>query len=167
MVAIWSGVSSRSCGSTPGGVRFRTSTRSPPTFEAQVGALDRDFRTGLTGCARTTIVTSHAAFGYLSARYGLVQEPIAGLAPDAEPSPARLAELAELVRREGVTTIFTERLVSPKVAETLAREVGVTTSVLDPLEGLTEQEVASGADYLSVMRADLKALQAALGCPGA
>ncbi len=134
-------------------------------FQAELGGLDEEYRSGLTGCARDVIVTSHAAFGYLSARYGLTQEPIAGISPDAEPSPQRLAELARLVRREGVTTIFTEELVSPKVAETLANEVGVTTAVLNPLEGLTKQELSAGDDYLSVMRANLRALRQALGCP--
>jgi zinc transport system substrate-binding protein len=134
-------------------------------FDAELAQLDQEYRTGLSGCARRVIVTSHAAFGYMAARYGLTQEPISGLAPDAEPSPSRLAELAALVRRDGVTTIFTEELVSPRVAQTLGREVGVQTAVLDPLEGLTSEEVAAGADYLSVMRDNLRTLQTALGCP--
>src|SRR6266542_1100902 len=134
-------------------------------FEAELGRLDQEYRSGLTGCARQVIVTSHAAFGYLSARYGLTQEPISGISPDAEPSADRLARLAGLVKRDGVTTIFTEELVSPKVAETLAREVGVATAVLNPLEGLTKQEVSSGQDYLSVMRSNLKTIQRALACP--
>jgi len=140
---------------------FEANARS---FDAELGKLDREYRDGLTGCERDLIVTSHAAFGYLAATYGLRQEPIAGLAPDAEPSPDRLAELAALVRREGVTTIFTEELVSPKVAETLAREVGVGTAVLNPLEGLTAKEVAAGDDYVSVMRDNLQTLETALGC---
>jgi zinc transport system substrate-binding protein len=134
-------------------------------FQAELDALDEEYRSRLTGCARDVIVTAHAAFGYLSARYGLTQEAISGVAPDAEPSPQRLAELARLVTREGVTTIFTEELVSPKVAETLASEVGVTTAVLNPLEGLTDQELAAGQDYVSVMRSNLRALEGALGCP--
>jgi zinc transport system substrate-binding protein len=133
-------------------------------FEAQLADLDREYRAGLARCARRVIVTSHEAFGYLAERYGLVQQAIAGLAPDVEPTPDRLAELAALVRDEGVTTIFTEELVSPKVAETLAREAGVKTAVLNPLEGLTDQEVAAGADYITVMRQNLRTLQAALGC---
>jgi zinc transport system substrate-binding protein len=136
------------------------------SFDAELAGLDHEYRAGLTGCTRNVIVTSHAAFGYLGARYGLTQEPIAGLSPDAEPSAQRLAQLAELVRRDGVTTIFTEELVSPKVGQTLAQEVGVTTAVLNPLEGLTTQEIAAGQDYASVMRNNLKTLQAALGCPG-
>src|SRR5439155_15842526 len=92
------------------------------SFDTELSRLDSGYRGGLTGCARKVIVTSHAAFGYLAAQYGLTQEPIAGLSPDAEPSAQRLSELSDLVRRDGVTTIFTEELVSPKVAETLARE---------------------------------------------
>ena len=134
-------------------------------FQAELGSLDEKYGSGLTGCARQVIVTSHAAFGYLSARYGLTQEPIAGISPDAEPSPGRLAQLAQLVKRDGVTTIFTEELVSPKVAETLASEVGVATAVLNPLEGLTKQELAAGQDYVRVMRSNLHTLEQALGCP--
>ena len=133
-------------------------------FDSQLAGLDRDYRTGLAHCARDLIVTSHEAFGYLAERYGLVQQAIAGLSPEAEPSPARLAELTALVRDRGVTTIFTEELVSPKVAETLAAEAGVTTAVLNPLEGLSKEEIAAGADYIRVMEQNLRTLQAALGC---
>jgi zinc transport system substrate-binding protein len=139
--------------------------READAFTDELSILDEEFRDGLGGCERDLVVTSHDAFGYLGERYGLRVESIAGLAPDAEPSPERLADLASLVQREGVTTIFTEELVSPKVAEALAREVGVGTAVLDPLEGLTEEVVAAGDDYLTVMRRNLAALQEALGCP--
>jgi zinc transport system substrate-binding protein len=106
-------------------------------------------------------VTSHAAFGYLAERYGLTQVPITGLSPEEEPSPQRLAEVARLAKAKGVTTIFFETLVSPKIAETLAKEVGAKADVLDPIEGV---EAGSGADYLSVMRDNLTHLRAALGC---
>jgi zinc transport system substrate-binding protein len=91
--------------------------------------------------------------------------PITGLSPESEPDPQRLDELADLVEREGVTTIFSETLVSADVAETLARETGATTAVLNPLEGLTEEQIAAGETYVSVQRENLAALQAALGCP--
>jgi zinc transport system substrate-binding protein len=143
-----------------------TFEKNATAFDAQLGALDDEYRSGLTGCARNVIVTSHAAFGYLGSRYGLVQKPIAGISPDAEPSAKRLADLVALVKREGVTTIFTEELVSPKVAETLANEAGVATAVLNPLEGLTKDEVAAGDDYVRVMQRNLRTLEAALGCPG-
>jgi zinc transport system substrate-binding protein len=134
-------------------------------FDSELAALDGRYRSGLTGCARKEIVTSHEAFGRMAARYGLTQESIAGLSPDAEPNPDRLAHLVDLVRAHGVTTIFTETLVSPRVAETLAREARVRTDVLDPIEGLTGAEEAAGAGYVSIMGANLTKLRAALGCP--
>jgi zinc transport system substrate-binding protein len=133
-------------------------------FTNQLSTLASDYRSGLTSCRRTTIVTNHAAFGYLASEYGLKQEAISGLAPDAEPSAQRLADLKALVQREGITTIFTEELVSPKVAQTLAEEAGVQTAVLHTLEGLTDQELAGGDDYLSLMRDNLTTLETALGC---
>jgi zinc transport system substrate-binding protein len=130
----------------------------------QISALDDRYRAGLANCQRTTIVTNHAAFGYLASEYGLTQYAISGLAPDAEPSAQRLAQLKDLVQRDGITTIFTEGLVSPKVAQTLANEAGVSTAVLHTLEGLTDQEVAAGADYGSQMQDNLTTLESALGC---
>jgi zinc transport system substrate-binding protein len=134
-------------------------------LRSDLADLDTDLRTGLTGCEQDVIVTTHAAFGYLADAYGLHQEAIAGLAPEVEPSPKRLAELVSLVEREGVTTIFTEELISPDVAETLAAEAGVKTKVLFTIEGLTKEEASAGEDYLSLMRENLDALRAALRCP--
>jgi zinc transport system substrate-binding protein len=130
-------------------------------------ALDAQYRAGLARCARHLIVTGHEAFGYLAHRYGLRQEGVAGLSPDAEPDPKRIADLADLARREHVTVIFTEELVSPRIADTLAREVGVRTEVLNPLEGLSDAERKRGADYFTVMDANLAKLRDALGCQSA
>lgn len=124
---------------------------------ASLTALDEEFSKGLATCSTRTMVTAHEAFGYLADRYKLEQVGIT-LDPESEPSPARLAEVAELAKREKVTTIFTEALVSPKVAEVLAGEVGAKTAVLDPLES------APSGDYASAMRDNLKTLQTALGC---
>ncbi len=134
-------------------------------LQTKLAALDAEYRAGLATCQRDLIVTSHEAFGYLAGRYGLRQEGISGLAPDAEPSAKRLGELSDLAARKGVTTIFTEELVSPKVAETLAREAGgLRVAVLNPLEGLTDRDVRRGDDYFAVMRANLRKIQRALGC---
>lgn len=122
-----------------------------------LGALDQEFTQGLTTCRTKTLVTAHEAFGYLADRYELKQVGIT-LDPEAEPSPARLSEVAKLAKTEGVTTIFTESLVSPKVAEVLASQVGAKTAVLDPLES------KPSGDYVSAMRDNLKTLQTALGC---
>jgi zinc transport system substrate-binding protein len=134
-------------------------------YRTELRALDANFRAGLRDCKRRFIVTAHDAFGRLAARYGLEQIPIAGISPEAEPSAKHLAELRRLVRERGVTTIFTETLVSPRVAETLARETGVRTTVLDPIESLGEEDLQAGKTYLSQMLANLKALRKALDCP--
>jgi zinc transport system substrate-binding protein len=128
---------------------------------ADLEDLDADLAAGLATCARRDVVTSHDAFGYLTHRYGLEQVAVSGLSPEADPSPRRLADVARTARERGVTTIFFEELVSPRVAEQVAREVGATTAVLTPLEGRPEQ-----GDYLSAMRANLDALRTALDCSG-
>jgi zinc transport system substrate-binding protein len=130
----------------------------------RVLALDGEYRRGLAHCARRDFVTSHAAFGYLAARYHLHQIPITGIDPESEPSPQRLRDLIVLVRREHVTTVFFERLVSPRLAETVARDGGARAAVLDPIEGLTPAEQDHGATYLTLMRKNLQELRSALGC---
>jgi len=127
---------------------------------ADLAALDADYTQGLARCQRRELVTAHAAFGYLADRYQLHQLGIAGLEPDAQPSGARLREVSDIVRRTQVTTIFFERLVSPKVAETLASDLGIASAVLDPIEGLSDP----ASDYRGVMRQNLATLRTALGC---
>lgn len=127
-------------------------------------ALDADFREGLARCERRELVTSHAAFAYLADRYGLRQVPITGLSPEAEPTPRELERVVATVRDVEATTVFVETLVSPRLAETVAREAGIRTAELDPVEGLTSEQEASGADYFSLMRANLAALREGLGC---
>ena len=127
-------------------------------------ALDRDYRAGLAHCDRRELVTSHAAFGYLAQRYGLRQVSVEGLDPEAEPAPGALARVIARVRDSGATTVFTEPLASPRVARTVSRETDATVAVLDPLEGLTPRALSRGADYFTVMRANLAALRGGLGC---
>ncbi len=143
-----------------------TYERNTHALRDQLGALDARYRERLTGCARDLLVTSHEAFGYLATRYGLHQQGVAGLSPDQEPDPARLGELAQLARDQGVTTVFTEENVSPRIAQTLAREAGgLKTEVLSPLESLTKKERDASADYFTLMDANLDKIAAALGCP--
>lgn len=126
----------------------------------ELTALDEEFATGLANCENRTIVVSHEAYGYLADKYDLNQVGISGLDPETEPSPARLAEIGEVVENEDVTTIFTESLVNPRVAETLAADLGVETALLDPVEGLVDEN----SNYQQVMRDNLAALRGALSC---
>jgi zinc transport system substrate-binding protein len=133
-------------------------------FVRRLARLHADFRRGLMRCERREIVTSHAAFGYLADRYGLEQIAITGLSPESEPTPRKLEHVIGQVRESGATTVFFETLVSPRIAKTVARETGAHTAVLDPLEGLTEDEVDRGENYFSIMRENLATLRKALGC---
>jgi zinc transport system substrate-binding protein len=133
-------------------------------LEKRLADLDTEYRVGLAHCARHELVTSHEAFAYLAERYGLEQIAITGLSPEAEPEPRKLQDVVDLVRERGVTTVYFETLVSPRIAETVARETGAKTAVLDPIEGLTEEEASKGEDYFSLMRANLSSLRAGLEC---
>ena len=133
------------------------------TLEAQLAALDTKYRDGLTGCQRTTFLTTHAAFDYMAKAYGLTQLAIAGVTPDDEPSPRRLGELAQQARALGLTTVFFETLVSPDYANTLANDLNLRTDVLDPIEAITKD--SRGGDYIAIMQANLQALRKANDCP--
>jgi zinc transport system substrate-binding protein len=129
---------------------------------ADVTKLDNEFKSGLTNCKLKTFVTSHEAFAYLAKRYGLQMVGIAGFTPDAEPTPQRIREVQDIVRVQKVSTIFYEELVSPKVAESIARDVHVKTAVLSPIEGLSDAN--SKESYLSLMRENLQELRKANSC---
>lgn len=136
-------------------------TDNAAALTGELASLDGEYTGALSTCERKEVVTSHAAFGYLTERYGLEQVAISGLSPDGEPSPGRISEVAAFAKEHGVTTIFFETLVSPDVAQTLATEVGAQARVLDPIEGLAE---GYDGDYFTVMETNLTALQEALGC---
>ena len=136
--------------------------RNARELEQELRGLDRSYRSGLAHCVRTEFITTHAAFGYLAQRYHLTQIAISGLSPDAEPSPARIAEVQRVAREYGLTTIFSETLVSPALARAIAGDLGLVTDVLDPIEGLTDQ--SRGHDYFSIMASNLAALRKAGGC---
>jgi len=138
---------------------FAANTRQ---LVADLTALDADIKTDLSACAITPFITSHAAFGYFAARYGLTQVGIRGLEPDVEPSASRIAEVQQIARDFHVTTIFFEALVSPVVAQSVAGDLGLRTDVLDPLEGITAD--SRGTDYLTVMRSNANSLKVANQC---
>jgi len=131
-------------------------------YITKLEALDQDFKAAVADSKRKDFITQHAAFGYLAQEYGLQQVPIAGLSPEQEPSAAQMASVIDFAKEHQVKTIFFETLVSSKVSETIANEVGAKTAVLNPIEGLTEEEIAAGMDYIGVMRQNLEALKLAL-----
>ncbi len=139
-------------------------TKNANDIQVKLDTLDQEFRNGLKSCSQKDIVTSHAAFGYLATRYGLTQVAISGLSPDEEPTPKKISEIANLVRKNNVHYIFFEDLISPRLAETLAQETGAKTLSFNPLEGLTPEEISAGQDYFSMQTKNLQSLKIALGC---
>lgn len=133
-------------------------------LSGRLTVLDADYTKNLANCATRDVVVSHDAFNYVAERYRLNLYPIAGLSPEAEPSAKRLSELAQLVREKKIKTIFFESLVPSYLAETLAKETGATTDVLNPIEGLTGNDVAAGKNYETIMRDNLNALSKAMIC---
>lgn len=127
----------------------------------KLDSLNTAYENGLKNTATKTFITTHSAFGYLAERYGLTQEGIAGVDPEAEPSPARIKEIHTIAEKNKVSTVFFETLASDRTAKTLAKDTGLKTDVLDPLEGITDK--SKGADYIEVMQSNLAALQKALG----
>ncbi|MDG0790013.1 metal ABC transporter substrate-binding protein [Cohnella ginsengisoli] len=139
-----------------------TYKKNADAYIAELKALDEAYREGLNDVKTKQFVTQHAAFGYLAHAYGLEQVPIAGLSPEQEPSPGKMAEIVEFAKAHQVKTIFFETLVDPQVARTVADEIGAKTDVLNPLEGLTDEEKKVGLDYIGIMKKNLEALVKAL-----
>ena len=137
-----------------------TYKKNAASMKSQMEALSKKLVDGTAKCQHKEFVTSHEAFGYLADRTGLTQLGLSGLDPDSTPSPARLKQISDAVKAKGITTIFTEELLSPKVAETLAKDLGITTAVLDPIESQADDS----KDYEAVMNENLEALQKALSC---
>ena len=133
-------------------------------YAARLRALDDAFRAGLAHCARRDVVTTHAALGYLARRYDLTVVPVSAFASVGEPSPAQLARVVRFARERKVQYIFFEPLGTPKLAETLAREIGARTLAFDPIEGLTPEQAAAGQTYLSLMEENLRHLRQGLAC---
>ncbi|WP_027408494.1 metal ABC transporter substrate-binding protein [Anoxybacteroides tepidamans] len=136
--------------------------KNAAVFKSQLADLDRLYKKTINEAKKKEFVTQHAAFGYLAKQYGITQIPIAGLSPDVEPSLSKLTELTELMKKKNIKVIYFEGLVSSKVAQTLANEIGAKTEVLNPLEGLTKEDQKKGLDYIGVMKKNLDALKLSL-----
>ncbi|MBP1966586.1 metal ABC transporter substrate-binding protein [Paenibacillus aceris] len=136
--------------------------KNAEVFIGKLKALDTTYRTSFEQVKKKDFVTQHAAFGYLAKQYGLTQVPIAGLSPEEEPSPAQMADIIQFAKENQVKTIFFETLVDPKVAQTIATELHAKTEVLNPLEGLTDEEKKRNLDYVGIMTNNLEALKKAL-----
>ncbi|AJS61710.1 hypothetical protein UB51_23695 [Paenibacillus sp. IHBB 10380] len=136
--------------------------KNADAYIVKLEQLDQDFKSGLSNTKRKDFITQHASFGYLAKEYNLVQVAIAGLSPEQEPSAANMAKVVKFAKENDVQTIFFETLVSSKVAETIAKEIGAESAVLNPIEGLSDEDKANNLDYIGIMRQNLEALKKVL-----
>lgn len=139
--------------------KAKTFAANRDKYVAKLQALDQAYKTAFEQATKKSFVTQHAAFGYLAKQYGLTQEAISGLSPEEEPTASRLAELKHYVEDKQIQYIYFEENTTSKVASTLAKETGVKTAVLNPIEGISTKEIKKGATYLTVMEDNLKSLQ--------
>lgn len=128
----------------------------------ELDQIHQEYSVAVSQFQRRDLVVSHAAFGYLANRYGLCQIPILGLTPEQEPDAATMAGVIDFTRKQNIKYIFFEAMVSPRVAETIARETGAKTLVLHPIGALTEEENKKGFDYFDLMHQNLENLKKAL-----
>ena len=128
-------------------------------FNEKLAELDAAYQTAFETAENRTFVVQHAAFGYIARRYELTEVAVSDVSSDAEPNPAKLAELQQFMIDNQITTVYYSDSASSKTAETLAEEAGATLEVLSPLEGITDEDQEAGKDYLSVMEENLTALK--------
>jgi len=133
-------------------------------YKNELQLLDQSYREGLANCQQTKIIVSHDAFNYPALRYNFETVEISGISPEEEPTPQKLAEITQLAKQEKIEYIFFESLINPALAETIAREVGAKTLVLNPIENITEEERLNGENYLTIMRNNLANLRLAMQC---
>ncbi len=145
-------------------IHVETYKKNASQYLSQLSALDAEIRTGLTNCNKRMVIASHDAFGYYAKRYDIEVTAISGLSPDDEPSPAKMAAIANLARTNNIKYIFFESLVTPRLSDTIAMEVGAQTLVFNPLEGLSSSEITMGKNYFSIQKDNLQNLKTALEC---
>ena len=134
-------------------------------YKAELKKLDDDFRHGLANCEKRTFIHGgHYAFGYLAARYGLNYRSAQAVNPDAEPTPATIAQLLKLVKMNGLKYVYSEELVSPRIADVLAGETGVKILMLHGAHNISKDDLAGGASFIGLMRKNLVSLQTGLQC---
>ena len=138
--------------------------RNSAAYISKILMLHERYAYGLASCEKRDIIVSHDAFGYMAARYGFDICPVSGLSPEEEPSPRKMAEISDLAREKKINYIFTEVLVNPKIAETIAYEIGANILVLNPVSGMTDNDSRAGKDYIYLMYENLANLRVAMSC---
>jgi zinc transport system substrate-binding protein len=134
-------------------------------YKAELKKLDDEYSAGLAGCGKRALLHGgHYAFGYMARRYGLQYQSASAVNADAEPTPAKLAELVKLMRANGLKYVFSEELLSPRSAETIAKETGATVLLLHGAHNISKEDLAKGVTFIALMKKNLENLRIGLEC---
>lgn len=133
-------------------------------FDDNLELLNSNIKNNLTNCALSDFIAFHDAFGYFAKRYGLTQHVIGGISPEMDVNPQKLSESIKLAEQLGITTIFSEDNIEPRLSNTIASEIGGKVLILSPIEMITQEEHDLGEDYFSKMYDNLNNLKIALEC---
>jgi zinc transport system substrate-binding protein len=135
-------------------------------YKAKLKNLDQQFQKTLSGCEKRVLVHGgHFAFGYLARRYHLQYIAAYGFSPNAEPRPEDLLKVSKSLRKNGLKYIFYEELISPRVAETVAKETGVSLLLLYTGHNVDKEAFDRGVTFIALMQKNLEHLKAGLQCP--
>ncbi len=134
------------------------------TLSSELRALHAEFEAGLSSCTHREFVTSHSAYGYLALAYDLEQVSVSGLSPGFDPSPQRLAGIADRIKDLGIEAVLVEPVLSGSNEQVLADETGAGIYQIHPMDGITLDELAEYGDYFGMMRDNLNSLRAAMDC---
>lgn len=116
--------------------------------------LDEKIKTSLSDIKNRNLVLTHPAFGHFCKEYSLNQIAIAR----DEADPKAMAEIIEFIKSNNVRAIFYEEFSSSKLVDSIAKETGIKILTLNPIESLSEENIASGEDYFSFMEKNLISL---------
>lgn len=134
-------------------------------YKAELKKLDDEYRAGLAGCGKRVFLHGgHYAFGYLARRYGLQYQAASAVNADAEPTPAKLAELVKLMRATGLKYVYSEELLSTRSADTIAKETGATVLLLHGAHNISKDDLAKGVTFIALMKKNLVNLRTGLEC---
>ena len=133
-------------------------------YLAKLDALDREITAALAAIppARRRIVSTHDAFGYFSARYGLEFIAPQGVSTEAEASARDIARIIDAVKREKVAAVFLENIADPRLAESIAAQTGAKIGGTLFSDALSDAK-GPAPNYIEMVRHNVKELTDALG----
>jgi zinc transport system substrate-binding protein len=134
-------------------------------YNSKLSSLNQKYSAGLTNCKQNEFISGgHNAFAYLAHKYNLESISAFGISPDSEPTPQKIKEIVDLTKEHGIKYIYFEKLVNPKMAETIAEEADAKTLVLNPAHNLLKEQFQQGVTFISLMEENLQNLKIGLEC---